>query len=76
MQQQFKQSLRLPLILALLLALSGCKTILQNKAVCSADLTEMYVISKYGSIGISTEIAKDDAAIFCKAPLFKALSEL
>lgn len=48
--------------------LSGCagSKFLENRALCTLDKAEMHVISKWGVIGISSEIAKSDAAVVCK----------
>ena len=44
--------------------LSGCANF-QNRAYCSADGSEMIAVSKYGPVGLSQELSKTDAEIFC-----------
>jgi len=56
------------IICAVLALLAGCGT-LENRIVCGLGDRAGYVISKYGVIGISTEIAKRDADQVCKGPM-------
>lgn len=48
--------------------LSGCagSKLLENRITCSVDKSEAHVVSKWGPIGVSSEIAKADAAVVCK----------
>ncbi len=60
--------MRFTLLCLSVVLLSGCASskLLENRLACSMDRSELYVVSKYGPIGISTEIAKADAAVVCK----------
>ena len=48
--------------------LSGCagSKLLENRLACTVDKSEAHVVSKWGPIGVSSEIAKADAAVVCK----------
>ncbi len=52
---------------AVLLALAGCgtATTFENRAVCTLDGTSAFVVSRYGPLGISSELAKADVAALC-----------
>jgi hypothetical protein len=61
--------LLLPLLLGLLLA--GCSTrpkLMENRAACTLDGTELHVLSKWGPFSIGTRVADADAATVCKKP--------
>jgi hypothetical protein len=56
------------LILAALLALSGCSTLkgtFANRASCSLDGHLLLVSSMYGPIGITSKVDEADAAVVC-----------
>jgi hypothetical protein len=66
-----KQFLTVALLLIAATALQACDTLskkFENRLACSLDRSEAYVVSKYGPLGISSEIQKDDAALACKPP--------
>ena len=55
-------------ILLALVLLSGCSTApkwLENRAACTVDHTEAFVVSKWGPVGISSSLAASDAAVLC-----------
>lgn len=58
-----------PLALFALL-LPGCSTIdpvnIENRVSCSYDGKEAYVVSKWWSFSIGSQLAKADAAVLCK----------
>jgi uncharacterized protein YcfL len=61
---------RLVMVLALAL-LAGCGStpkLLENRAACTLDGTELHVLSKWGPISIGTRVADADAATVCKKP--------
>ena len=52
-----------------LMLLSGCATFggnLSNRVTCTAAKDEAYVVSKYGSVGIASQIDDRDRAVICK----------
>lgn len=56
------------LILASVLALSGCanvKGMFANRAACTLDGKQMLVASMYGPIGIASKVADEDAKVVC-----------
>lgn len=53
-------------LLALLLAGCSTPTWLENRVACTADGAEAHVISKWGPVGLSSEIAKADAEVICQ----------
>lgn len=58
--------LLMPVMLGLLLA--GCGStpkLLENRAACTLDGTELHVLSKWGPISIGTQLAPADAAAVC-----------
>ncbi len=54
-------------LLVVLLALAGCgtSTTFENRAVCTLDRSSAFVVSRYGPLGISSELAKADVAALC-----------
>ncbi len=52
-------------VLALLLAVSGCAQ-LQNRVACTLAQDEAYVVSKYMRLGVSSDLAPQDAQIVCQ----------
>lgn len=59
------------MVLALAMAsamLSGCGStkMLENRIACTVDKSEAHVVSKWGPLGIASEIAKADATVVCK----------
>lgn len=59
------------IVLAACTLLSSCSAIklnLDNRVVCTAAKDKSFVISQYGGVGVSSEIAPADAAIVCPLP--------
>jgi hypothetical protein len=58
------------LLIALAAALSGCATFdgvaLENRLACTVAGDKLFVISQYGPVGISSNIADADRAKVCK----------
>lgn len=55
-------------ILCAILAGTGCANITQqldNRVVCTASKDQGYIVSLWGTFGISTALNKDDAARLC-----------
>jgi uncharacterized protein YceK len=50
--------------------LSGCATLdgvdLSNRLACSVAKDELYVVSKYGPVGIANKIDDKDRQVVCK----------
>jgi hypothetical protein len=66
-----KRFLTIALLLIAAAGLQACGAIerkFENRLACSLDRSEAYVVSKYGPLGVSSEIQKDDAALACKPP--------
>lgn len=63
------RSLGLALAAALLAVLcAGCSTrprLLENRAACTLDGTELHVLSKWGPFSVGTQLAAADAAVVC-----------
>lgn len=60
---------KLLLLLPMALLLAGCETMpkgLENRLACSVAKDELYVVSKYGAIGIASQIADVDRKEVCK----------
>lgn len=56
------------LSILLLVALTGCGTLdgkLQNRLACAVAGDQLFVISEYGPIGISSKISDKDRAVIC-----------
>lgn len=54
------------LIAALAATLSGCAgTTFENRVTCSVSEGETFVVSKWGSFGITSKISDKDAAVIC-----------
>ena len=47
-----------------LLFLSGCGTAFENRVTCTPD-GKAYLVSKYGGVGVASELSDKDAAIIC-----------
>ena len=50
--------------------LSGCATkpsFLENRVVCTVAQDKAFVVSQWGPVGISGEIAKQDREVICRA---------
>lgn len=47
---------------------SGCGStkMLENRIACTVDKSEAHVVSKWGPVGIASQIAQADAAVVCK----------
>ena len=57
------------LVVTLLFILTGCSTFkgqFENRVTCTVDKSQALVVSKYGPLGIASEIAEADAKIICK----------
>lgn len=55
------------LVLAVCLALlflSGCGTAFENRITCTPD-GKAWIVSKYGGLGVATELSDKDAATIC-----------
>jgi hypothetical protein len=50
--------------------LSGCANVkwLDNRVACTVAGDEAHLISKWGPVGIGSQIAAADAAVLCKKP--------
>ena len=49
--------------------LTGCGTFkgqFENRVTCTVDKSQALVVSKYGPLGIASEIAEADTKIICK----------
>ncbi len=59
---------RFLLLTASLLLLSGCALTgeFENRLACSVAKDELYVVSKYGPVGIASQISDKDRAVVCK----------
>lgn len=56
------------LSLVAILALTGCATkpaFLDNRVVCTVSKDKAFVVSQWGLVGISAEIAKQDQEAIC-----------
>ena len=51
--------------LILCVLLSGCAQF-ENRVACTVDKSQALYVSKYGPIGVASEIAKQDAKAICK----------
>ncbi len=51
----------------LCMLLSGCASLdfLENRVSCSVDGKQAYVNSMYGPVGVTSKVAKADAAVIC-----------
>jgi hypothetical protein len=61
--------MELKILLIACLALSGCGTLektFANRVSCSLDRQEGFVNSMYGPVGVTSKVAKEDAAVMCK----------
>jgi hypothetical protein len=57
------------LLLFALLALSGCSTLtgqFENRLACSLANDELFIVSKYGPLGIASTISDKDRVVVCK----------
>lgn len=57
------------LLIALAAALSGCVTLeghIDNRLVCTVAKDKAFMVSEWGPVGISSNIAAKDAAVVCK----------
>lgn len=56
------------LLLTGLMLLSGCSLTkeLENRLACSVAKDELYVVSKYGPVGIASIISDKDREVVCK----------
>lgn len=60
---------RLFALTILALTLSACGTLdgkFENRLACAVAKDKAYVVSEYGSVGISSTISSKDAIIVCK----------
>lgn len=60
--------MKLLLLLAAALALTGCSSLsktLANRVACTADGQRAVVASMYGPIGVASYVDPDDAAALC-----------
>ena len=59
--------MRLLSITLLACALAGCGTMnLDNRVACSVAKDSGFFVSLWGPVGISSTLAKQDAAVICK----------
>ena len=50
------------------LLLAGCNgTLLENRAVCTLDGSGAWVVSRYGPVGLASQLAGADARVICAA---------
>ena len=60
--------MRYTMVIISLFMLSGCssmKKTFENRVACTADGTQLVVVSMYGPIGVASKIAPEDAAVIC-----------
>ena len=56
------------LMLPFLAILTGCSLTgeFENRLACTVAKDELYVVSKYGAVGIASQIADKDREVICK----------
>lgn len=59
--------MRFLFFLPFLVACSSTPKWLENRAACSLDRAEAYVVSKWGPVGIATRLADADVPFACGA---------
>jgi hypothetical protein len=57
------------LFVLVLMGIGGCAStdkFLENRVVCTISKDEAFVVSRWGPVGISSEIARADQEVICK----------